>query len=44
MIRAVKTSPPGNARWMEEYRNLKEFWQVTPYLERLLAAQYAQFL
>jgi SAM-dependent methyltransferase len=44
MIRAVKTSPPGNARWIEEYRNLKEFWQVTPYLERLLGAQYAQFL
>jgi len=44
MIRAMKTSPPGNARWIEEYRNLKEFWQVTPYLERLLGAQYAQFL
>jgi len=44
MIRAVKTSPPGNARWIEEYRNLKEFWQVTSYLERLLGAQYAQFL
>jgi len=44
MIRAVKTSPPGNARWIEEYKNLKEFWQVTPYLERLLGAQYAQFL
>jgi len=44
MIRAVKTSPAGNARWIEEYRNLKEFWQVTPYLERLLGAQYAQLL
>jgi SAM-dependent methyltransferase len=44
MIRSVKTSPAGNARWMEEYRNLKEFWQVTPYLERLLGDQYAQFL
>ena len=44
MIRSVKTSPAGNARWMEEYRNLKEFWQVTPYLERLLVDQYTQFL
>ena len=44
MIRAVKTSPAGNARWIDEYRNLKKFWQVTPYLERLLGAQYAQFL
>ncbi len=44
MIRSVKTSPAGNARWMEEYRNLKEFWQVTPYLERLLGDHHAQFL
>jgi SAM-dependent methyltransferase len=44
MIRAVKTSPPGNARWIEEYRNLKSFWQVTPYLERLLGAPYSQSL
>jgi len=44
MIRSVKTSPPGNARWVEEYRNLKSFWQVTPYLEKLLGEGYAQFL
>lgn len=44
MIRSVKTSLPGNARWVEEYRNLKAFWQVTPYLERLLGDQYARFL
>jgi hypothetical protein len=44
MIRAVKTSPPGNARWIEEYKNLKAFWQVTPYLERLLDEPYAQLL
>ena len=44
MIRAVKTSPPGNARWVEEYKNLKAFWQVTPYLERLLGDEYSEFL
>ena len=44
MIRAVKTSSPGNARWVEEYKNLKAFWQVTPYLERLLRDEYPQFL
>lgn len=44
MIRAVKTSPPGNQRWVEEYRNLKAFWQVTPYLERLLGEPHVQFL
>ena len=44
MIRSVKTSPAGNAHWIEEYRNLKSFWQVTPYLEKLLGDEYKQFL
>lgn len=44
MIRSVKTSAAGNVHWVDEYRNLKAFWQVTPYLERLLVDNYAQFL
>lgn len=44
MIRSVKTSPARNAHWVEEYRNLKSFWQVTPYLEKLLGNEYNQFL
>ena len=44
MIRSVKTSPAGNAHWVEDYRNLKSFWQVTPYLEKLLGDEYKQFL
>jgi SAM-dependent methyltransferase len=44
MIRSVKTSAPGNTRWVEEYRNLKSFWKVTPYLEKLLGVSYAKFL
>ena len=44
MIRSVKTSSAGNVHWMEEYRNLKSFWRVTPYLEKLLGCKYAQFL
>jgi len=44
MIRSVKTSPAGNARWMEEYKNLKSFWQVTPYLERILSESQTQYL
>ena len=35
MIRAVKTPQPVE-RWVEQYRKLKSFWGVTPYLERLL--------
>ncbi|MFN8385053.1 MAG: methyltransferase [Anaerolineales bacterium] len=44
MIRSVKTSSAGNARWIEEYRNLKSFWQVTPYLEKFLGDGYKQYL
>lgn len=43
MIRSLKTTPPGDARRMEEYRNLKSFWQVTPYLEKLLGGMYAKY-
>ena len=41
MIRSVKMTQIGNERWVEEYRNLKSFWQVTPYLERLLGERHA---
>lgn len=45
MIRAVKVSPPGkNNRWVDEYQNLKSFWQVTPYLEKILGDKYAEYL
>jgi SAM-dependent methyltransferase len=44
MIRSVKTSPAGNARWVEEYKNLKSFWQVTPYLEKVLGESQTQYL
>ncbi len=44
MIRAVKTSPAGNARWVDEYRNLKSFWQVSPYLEKILGEPYVSHL
>lgn len=45
MIRSVRTSAPGkNARWLEEYRKLKDFWQVTPYLERTLGDEFGKYL
>jgi len=43
MIRSVKTSPIGEARWVEEYRDLKAFWKLTPYLEKILGEPYAQY-
>ncbi len=36
MIRAVKTTEPGDVQFVQEYAVLKQFWQVTPYLETLL--------
>ena len=44
MIRSVKTSPIGEARWVQEYRDLKSFWHLTPYLEKILGEPYAQYL
>jgi len=44
MIRAAKTSRPGNERWVEQYRKLKSFWGVTPYLEKLLGEEYKYLL
>jgi len=43
MIRAVKASPPGEARWKEEYQNLKSFWGLTPYLETKLGDSYTGY-
>jgi SAM-dependent methyltransferase len=37
MIRGVKTTPPGDSQAIAEYRDLKSYWQVQPYLEQLLA-------
>ncbi len=44
MIRAVKNYEPGNAKSKEEYVTLKNYWQVTPYLESLLGEDYFQWL
>ena len=44
MIRSVKTSAAGNTRWVDEYKNLKSFWQVTPYLEKILGESQTQYL
>ena len=44
MIRSVKARLPRNAHLIEEYQALKAFWHITPYLERLLGDEYAQWL
>jgi SAM-dependent methyltransferase len=41
MIRAVRSAPPGDPQFVREYNELKQFWQVTPYIERLLGEPFA---
>jgi SAM-dependent methyltransferase len=36
MIRAIKSTAPQNPNTLQEYRDLKEYWGVVPYLEHLL--------
>jgi len=44
MIRAVKSHRPGNLRAVHEYKDLKAFWNVTPYLEQLLGEDITKYL
>jgi hypothetical protein len=44
MIRALKRTAPGDPIAVREYMDLKSFWRVTPYLERLLQEEIAGFL
>lgn len=44
MIRAVKTASIGDQRFIREYAELKQFWHVTPALERLLGVRFTQLL
>jgi SAM-dependent methyltransferase len=41
MIRAVKSVKAGDPKFVQEYRELKDFWKVTPYLEQLLGEDFA---
>jgi hypothetical protein len=36
MIRAVKRTSRGDKKYLLEYEALKVFWEVTPYIEKLL--------
>ena len=44
LIRAVKTHAPGDSAAIQEYVQLKQFWNVTPYLEELLGDVLAPYL
>jgi len=44
MIRAVRGLPPGDPAHVAEYLEMKRFWGVTPYVERLLGEEFRQLL
>lgn len=44
MIRALKTSPPGDAEAVDSYRKLKAFWNVSPSIERLLGKPFTRMV
>jgi len=44
MIRAAKTLNVGEAKFVREYRDLKDFWKVTPYLEQLSGEDFTHLL
>jgi hypothetical protein len=44
MIRAVKYHKVGEPKFVQEYKDLKKFWNVTPYLEQLLGENFTNLL
>ena len=44
MIRSIRSDIPAPSAFVEEYRRMKEFWQVTPWLEGLLGEPFQRRL
>jgi hypothetical protein len=42
MIRAVRSVKVGDAKFVQEYQALKDYWKVTPYLELLLGEDFTK--
>lgn len=43
MVRAVLATDPYDTKFVDEYRTLREFWDVTPHLDTLLSARHKTF-
>jgi hypothetical protein len=39
LLRAVRKTEPGSEQALKEYRQLRDFWSVSPYLEKLLSEE-----
>ena len=44
LLRSIRATQPGNHRAIQEYKSLKEFWQVEPYLEKLLERELSDLI
>ena len=44
MIRAVKALKPGDKAHVQEYKDLKSFWNISPCIEELLGDEFKQYL
>jgi SAM-dependent methyltransferase len=44
MIRAVRSAAPGDGQFVREYNELKQFWGVTPYIEKLLGEEFQRLV
>ncbi len=44
MIRAVRSLKVRDPKFVQEYKDLKDFWKVTPYLEQLLGEDFTKLL
>jgi hypothetical protein len=44
VIRAIKSAGPENPETVQAYLDLKEYWQVTPYLEHLLKKEMSELV
>jgi len=44
MIRAVRGLPVGDPAFVNEYRELKRFWDATPYLEAALGEPFQRLV
>jgi hypothetical protein len=44
MLRATKRFPAGNPTFISEYITFKQFWGVTPYLEKLLGEAFRRMV
>lgn len=44
MIRAVRGVPPGDAVFVQEYLEMRRFWEVEPYIERALGENFQRLI